>query len=141
MKFLCTILILCFAIPAFSQTGKLFKGTINNSKITLYLQGMDEGTHVDKILGGYKYDSQRQYILLNGYANNKGNIVLVEQASPNFSGVFLGAITGSQIKGKWLSADQTKNYPFQLQVIKATQSQKELFDKAIIKKANEFSGY
>ncbi|RZL39306.1 MAG: hypothetical protein EOP00_27875 [Pedobacter sp.] len=142
MKFLSTIIFLCFATSAFSQTGKMFKGTINNTnKVTLYLQNTDQGTHADRILGVYKYDNQQQYILLNGYLNDKGNIVLVEQASPNFSGVFFGTLKANEIKGKWISADQTKTYPFQLQEIKANASQKELFDKAIVNKANEFSNY
>lgn len=142
MKFLCTIIFLCLATSAFSQTGKMFKGTINSTnKVTLYLQDLEQGTNADRILGVYKYDNQQQYILLNGYVNNKGNIVLVEQASPNFSGVFLGTLKAKEMHGKWISADQAKQYPFQLQEIKVTQSQKELFDKAIAKKGNEFSSY
>ncbi|RZL51256.1 MAG: hypothetical protein EOP00_00115 [Pedobacter sp.] len=141
MKILITIIFLCLATHVFSQSGKIFKGVINNSKITLYVQGLDEGTHSDRILGVYKYDNQQQYILLNGYVNNKGNIVLVEQATPNFSGVFFGSINAKRINGKWTSADQKKVYSFQLQEIKATQAQISQFDHAIIKKGNEFSNY
>ena len=137
-----TILLLIFTIQTFGQTGKLYKGTINNNiKITLYLQGLDEGTNADPIIGIYKYDNKKNYILLNGYRNNDGNISLVELSTANFSGTFLGTITKNCIVGKWISANQKKNYSFELKEIVATTEQINNFQKAITEKGNEFRNY
>ena len=77
MKAIFTLLLLTVITQTFGQTGKLYKGTINNTiKITLYLQGFDEGTNADPIIGTYKYDKKNDYILLNGFRNNERNISL-----------------------------------------------------------------
>ena len=63
MKTIFTLLLLTILTQTFGQTGKLYKGTINNTiKITLYLQGLDEGTNADPIIGTYKYDNKKNYI-------------------------------------------------------------------------------
>lgn len=109
MRTIFTLLFLTILTQTFGQTGKLYKGTINNTiKITLYLQGLDEGTNADPIIGTYKYDNKKNYILLNGYRNNDGNISLVELSTANFSGTFLGTLAKNCIVGKWISANQKK---------------------------------
>ncbi|MCH5597474.1 hypothetical protein [Niabella ginsengisoli] len=89
MRTLFIIFLLAAATQTYAQNQRLYKGTINGTlKVTLYLEGLDEGTNADRILGAYIYENQNEYILLNGYRNKDGNIVLVEQATANFSGVF-----------------------------------------------------
>nr|WP_199157475.1 hypothetical protein [Pedobacter sp. ASV2] len=142
IRTLFTILILIFFVKANAQTGKLFKGSLNKTtKISLYLQGLNDGTHADPILGAYKYDNQKDYILLNGYKNNNGNIVLVEHATVNFSGTFLGTLNKKQIKGKWISANQKKSFLFEVVETDATKEQLTKFQTAIEAKANEFRNY
>lgn len=142
MRIILTLFCLMFLTQVYGQTGSLFQGTLNKTvKVTLYLQGLDEGTNAERILGAYKYDTQTKYILLNGYRNNDGNIVLVEQSTANFSGTFLGTINNNYISGKWISANQKKSYPFKLGKIVATKEQLARFKNAITSKANEFSNY
>ncbi|MFC3160791.1 hypothetical protein SAMN05443633_105138 [Chryseobacterium arachidis] len=142
MRTICTLLMLSIFSQTFAQSTRLYKGTINNTfKITLYLQGLDEGTHADPIIGSYKYDSMKDYILLNGYRNNDGNISLVEMSSANFTGTFLGTIDKQRIVGKWVSADQKKTYVFDLKEIALSREQLNNFQKAIKDKADEFRNY
>jgi len=142
MKTIFTLLLLTIFTQVFGQKGKLYKGTINNAiKITLYLQGLDEGTNADPISGTYKYDNKKDYILINGYRNKDGNISLVELSTANFSGTFLGTLTKNRIVGKWISANQKKNYTFELIEIVATKEQINNFQKAITEKGNEFRNY
>jgi len=142
MRILIIIFLLGLTSKAFSQTGKLFVGTLNNSiKITLYLQELDEGTNADAIIGAYKYNDKNGYLLLNGYRNTNGNIILVEQATPNFSGIFFGLLSGNQISGKWTSANQMSSYPFKITMTKAKNEQLKLFQDAIAVKAQEFRNY
>jgi len=75
LKKIFTLLLLTLVTQTFGQSGKFYKGTINNNlKITLCLRGVDEGTNDDPIVGAYKYDSKKDYILVNGYRSNDGNI-------------------------------------------------------------------
>ncbi|RZM23845.1 MAG: hypothetical protein EOO88_24850 [Pedobacter sp.] len=142
MKTIFTLLFLTLITQTFGQTGKLYKGTINNTiKITLYIQGLDSGTNADPISGTYKYDSKKDYILINGYRNNDGNISLVELSTANFSGTFLGTLTENRIFGKWISANQKKNYTFELIETVATKEQLNNFQKAMTLKGNEFRSY
>lgn len=142
MRTICTLFMLSVVSQTFAQSIRLYKGTINNTfKITLYLQGLDEGTHADPIIGSYKYDSKKDYILLNGYRNNEGNISLVEMSSANFTGTFLGTIEQKRIVGKWISADQKKTYVFELKEIVLSRDQLNNFKKAINDKADEFRNY
>lgn len=142
MKTIFTLLLLAIVTQSFGQTGKLYKGTISNTiKISLYLQGLDEGTNADPIIGTYKYDNKKDYILLNGYRNNAGNISLVELSTANFSGTFLGTLFKNRIVGKWISANQKKSYTFELTEIVATKEQLNNFQKAITEKGNEFRNY
>ncbi|WP_025146448.1 hypothetical protein [Pedobacter jeongneungensis] len=142
MRTLIIMFFLGLSVPTFAQTGKLFKGTLNNSvKITLYLQGLEEGTNADRVVGAYKYNDQKGYLLLNGYRNEKGDIILVEQATPNFSGVFFGSLSGNQILGRWSSADQKISYRFKLYGITTTHEQQQQFQDAVASKAQEFGSY
>jgi len=142
MKKIFTLLLLTIVTQTFGQSGKFYKGTINNNlKITLYLQGFDEGTNADPIVGAYKYDSKKDYILLNGYRNNDGNISLVELSTANFSGTFLGTLTKNSITGKWVSANQKVRYIFELTEVPATNVQSKNFQKAITEKRAEYTNY
>ena len=142
IRTLFTFLLLVTFTQVYAQKGKLYKGTINNTlKITLYLEGVEEGTNADPIIGTYKYDNKKDYILLNGYRNNDGNISLVELSTANFSRTFLGSIDKKNISGKWISANQQKNYAFELTEINATKEQIANFQKAITEKGNEFRNY
>lgn len=135
--------LLCICLSkVFAQTGNLFRGTINKSiKITLYVEGLDKGTNADPIVGSYKYDSKNGYFLLNGYRNNLGNIVLVEQGSANFSGVFLGTLNGKTFIGNWLSADHQKSYPFDLAEAAPGSQLVKNYREAIEAKAAQFRSY
>ena len=142
MRTIFTLLLLTIFTQVFRQKGKLYKGTINNTiKITLYLERLDEGINADPIIGTYKYDNKKNYILLNGFRNNDGNISLVELSTANFSGTFLGTLTENRILGKWISANQKKNYTFELTEIVATKEQINNFQNAITEKGNEFRNY
>ena len=142
MKKIFTILLVILFTPLFAQTGKLYKGTINNTiKISLYLEGLDEGTNADQIIGSYKYDNKKEYFLLNGFRNNDGNIILVELPTANFSGIFFVNLIENKISGKWISANQKKNFNFNLYEIVATKKQLNDFQKAITVKGNEFRNY
>jgi hypothetical protein len=135
--------LLCITLSqVFGQTGKLYRGTINRSiKITLYLEDLDKGTNADQIMGSYKYDNKNAYLLLNGYRNNVGNVVLVEQGSANFSGVFLGTFKDKSFNGRWLSADVKKSYSFELVEAAASSTQVKKFSEAIETKAGQFRSY
>lgn len=142
MKSTLTLLLLAAFLPAFGQQGILFKGTINHTiQVTVYLSGLREGTNADPVLGAYQYEGKDGYLLLNGYHNNAGAMVLVEQASVNFSGVFLGTLRRTQLSGKWISADQRQTYPFSLVEVAATKEQLAPFQRAIKAKAAEFRQY
>ncbi|MDY3319906.1 hypothetical protein PG637_10910 [Riemerella anatipestifer] len=142
MRTIFTLLFLTILTQTFGQTGKLYKGTINNTiKITLYLRGLDEGINADPIIGTYKYDNKKNYILLNGYRNNDGNISLVEFSTANFSGTFLGTLSENRIVGKWISANQKKNYAFELTEVVAKKEQLNNFQNAITEKGNELRNY
>lgn len=142
MRTIFTLLFLIICNKTFAQTSRLYKGTINHTiKITLYLEGLDEGINADPIIGAYKYDNNKGYILLNGYRNNEGNISLVEQSSVNFTGTFLGTLNKKRIIGKWISANQKKTYNFELTEIVSTKEQLNNFKKAIKEKADEFRSY
>jgi hypothetical protein len=142
MKAFFTIILSIVLSQSFGQTGKLYKGTINHSiKVSLYLQNLGEGTNADRVLGIYQYQGQSSYILLNGYRNDKCNLVLVEQAGPNFSGVFLGTLTKSAFNGKWLSADDKKNYPVELLEAPLSKEQDDMFRHAIEERAKAFRAY
>ncbi|MDY3319564.1 hypothetical protein PG637_09180 [Riemerella anatipestifer] len=142
MKAIFTLFLLTIITQTFGQTGKLYKGTISNTiKITLYLQGLDEGTNADPIIGIYKYDNKKNYILLNGYRNNDGNISLVEFSTANFSGTFLGTLSKNRIVGKWISANQKKNYAFELTDVVVKKEQLNNFQNAITEKGNELRNY
>lgn len=137
-----TLLFSILLLKASAQTGKLYRGTINKSiKVTLYLQGLDEGTNADPIVGSYKYDNKNSYLLLNGYKNSKGNVVLVEQGSPNFSGVFLGTLLGKIFKGRWVSDDHKKSYSFELVEAVMSSEHAKKFNEAIESKAAQFRNY
>lgn len=126
----------------FSQTGKLYKGTINHKiKITFYLERLNEGTNADPIIGSYKYDKGKSYILLNGHKNNGGDVSLVELSSANFTGTFLGTLKKNKITGRWISANQKEDYPFELTEVVANQAQLNDFKNAIMNKASEFRNY
>lgn len=126
----------------FAQTGKLYRGTINyNIKITFYLESLNVGTNADQILGSYKYDKAKRYILLNGYKNDTDDISLVEFSSVNFTGTFLGTLKNKHIRGRWVSANQKVNYPFELTEVAANQAQISDFKSAIMNKASEFRSY
>ncbi len=142
MRTLIILLVFGLVSQTYAQTGKLFKGTLNNSiKITLYLQGLEDGTNADPIIGAYKYDDQKKYLLLNGYRNTDGNIILVEHATPNFSGVFFGLMSGNQISGKWTSANQMSSYAFKIVAVIPKEGQLTQFQSAIASKAKEFRKY
>lgn len=127
---------------AFGQNEKLYKGTMGKSiKITFYLQGLDEGINADPIVGAYKYDNKKDYILITGFRNNKGNVSLTEFATVNFSGNFLGTMNRNTIVGKWISADQKTSYPFELVQTEAKKEQIEKFKQAMNVKATEFRNY
>jgi hypothetical protein len=135
----CTLLLSILLLQVSAQTGKLYRGTINKTiKVTLYLEGLDIGTNADPIVGSYKYDNQHSYILLNGYRNDRGNVVLVEQESANFSGVFLGALHKKNFHGKWFSDDSKKAYLFELTEAVANEEQVKKFKQAIDAKASQF---
>jgi hypothetical protein len=139
---LLTLLLSITLSQVFGQTGKLYRGTINKSiKITLYLEGLDKGSNADPIVGSYKYDHKSAFLLLNGYRNNEGSVVLVEQGSANFSGVFLGNFNGKSFVGSWLSADRKKNYPFELTEVALSLEQAKKFSEAIEVKAAQFRSY
>lgn len=142
MKIISAFLLLILPSLTFAQTAKLYKGTINYKiKITFYLDGLDEGTNADPVTGSYKYDKGNGYILLNGHKNNSGNISLVELSSANFTGTFLGTLKKGKITGRWISANQKENYPFELTQVVATQVQLTEFKNAIMNKASEFRNY
>jgi len=102
---------------------------------------LDEGTNADPIVGSYKYDNKNSYLLLNGYRNSKGNVVLVEQGSPNFSGVFLGTLLGKIFSGKWVSDDHKKSYSFELVEAVMSLEHAKKFNEAIESKAAQFRSY
>ncbi len=142
MRTIFTIFLLIIFTPIFAQTGKLYKGTINTTiKITLYLEGLDEGTNADQIIGSYKYDNKKEYFLLNGFRNNDGNIILVELPTANFSGIFFGNLIENKISGNWISANRKKNFTFEFNEIVSTKNQLDDFQKAITEKGNEFRNY
>ena len=142
MREIFTILLLIIFTPIFAQTGKLYKGTINNTiKITLYLEGLDEGTYADQIIGSYKYDNKEEYFLLNGFRNNDGNIILIELATANFSGFFFGNLIKDKISGTWTNANQKKNFTFELIEFVATKKQLNDFHRSITEKGKEFRNY
>ena len=142
LKTLLTLLLFTLFTNAFGQNAKLYKGTIGKSiKITFYLQGLDEGINADPIVGAYKYDNKKDYILINGFRNHKGNVILTEFATPNFSATFLGTMTRNTIVGKWISADQKSTYPFELIQTEAKKEQVDKFKQAINVKATEFRNY
>ncbi len=142
MRTIFTLLFVIILNKTFAQTSRLYKGTINNKiKITLYLEGLDEGINADPVIGSYKYDNNKDYILLNGYRNNEGNISLVELSSVNFTGTFLGTLNKKRIIGKWISANQKKTYAFDLTEIVSTKEQLSNFKKAVTDKASEFRNY
>jgi len=142
MRTLIILLVFGLTSKTLAQTGKVFKGTLNNSiKITLYLQDLEKGTNADPVIGAYKYDNQKGYLLLNGYRNTGGNIILIEQSTPNFSGIFFGLLSVNQISGKWTSANQMLSYPFKIVAIRADKAQIKQFQDAITNKANEFRNY
>lgn len=131
-----------YAAQSFAQNGKLYKGTIGNTlKITFYIENTTTGTYADPIIGAYKYDNQKEYFLLNGYQNHDGNISMVEMATANFSGTFLGTLLKNQLTGKWVSADHKKVLNFDLIEIAATKEQLALFKKNIKQKTDQFSAY
>ena len=125
-----------------AQDGRLYKGAINKKmNVVFYLEGLDEGTYADPIVGSYRYYNQKNYILLNGYRNNAGNISLVEQSTANFSGTFLGKIIKNKIIGSWISADGKSSYTFELTEVVPAGPQVDKFKNAIKEKADEFRAY
>ncbi|WP_293789883.1 hypothetical protein [uncultured Pedobacter sp.] len=142
MKMIFAFLFLILPGLTFAQTGKLYRGSINQKiKITLYLEGLNEGTNADPIIGSYKYDKGKGYILLNGHRNNGGDVSLVELPSVNFTGTFLGTLKKNKITGRWISANQKENYLFELTEVAANQAQLSDFKNAILNKASEFRSY
>ncbi|WP_313376761.1 hypothetical protein [Chishuiella sp.] len=130
------------SIPIFGQTGKSYKGTINNSTpITFYVEGINEGTYADQIIGIYKYDNKEDYFLLNGYRNNRGDIVLIEQKTVNFSGIFFGKLFKNKITGRWISSNQKEDYNFDIHEVILSKKQIIELKNAITKKTNEFNNY
>lgn len=116
MRTLIILLVFGLTSRGFAQTGKLFRGTLNSTKITLYLEGLDEGTNADPIVGAYNYENRKGYLLLNGYRDADGNIILVEQDTPNFSGIFLDhyPITRFQENGQALTKSSATHLKFVL---------------------------
>ncbi len=142
MRILLLLLALTFSGTAFAQDKRLYAGTVNgNLKITLYLEGLESGTHADAILGAYQYAGKKDFLFLNGYANNAGNICLTEMATPNFSDVFLGTIVKNRIAGFWTSADGKNRYPFTLVQVEALPAEMTRFEEAIEKIGVEFRSY
>jgi len=141
MRTLIILLVFGLTSRGFAQTGKLFRGTLNSTKITVYLEGLDVGTNADPIVGAYRYENRKGYLLLNGYRNADGNIILVEQDTPNFSGIFFGSLSDNQISGKWTSADQKFSYPFKIRALTAKDSDLHQFQAAMAAKAQQFIAY
>ncbi len=142
IRTLLTLLFTVLVLQVSAQTGKLYRGTINKSvKVILYMEGLDNGTNADPIVGSYKYDIKSSYLLLNGYRNSNGNVVLVEHGSANFTGVFLGVVKGRNFVGKWLSDDYKKQYPFELVEVAEKENQIAKFKEAIEAKAAQFREY
>lgn len=142
MKIIIAFLLLILPGLTFAQTGKLYKGTINHKiKINFYLEGLNEGTNADPIIGSYQYEKGKGYILLNGHKNNSGDISLVEMSSVNFTGTFLGTLKKNKITGRWISANQKEDFPFELTEVVSNQAQLSDFKHAIMNKASEFRNY
>lgn len=142
MRIVLFFLLLSSSISAFSQDKRMYAGTLNgNLKITLYLEGLETGTHADAILGAYQYAGKTNFLLLNGYFNNAGNVCLTELATPNFSGVFLGTLVKNRLAGFWTSADGKKRYPFALVQVEALPAEITRFEKGMEAISEEFSSY
>ena len=59
------ILFAFLTLNGIAQQAKIYEGVINKTiKITMYLQGLDEGTNADPIVGAYKYNNKKSYLLL-----------------------------------------------------------------------------
>lgn len=141
-KIIPSLLFLMIPCLTYAQMGKIYRGTINYKiKITLYLEGMDEGTNADPITASYKYDAGKGYILLNGHKNNNGNISLVELSSVNFTGTFVGTVKGAEITGRWISADQKIEYHFKLTESPSDQAQINRFRNETVNKASNLRTY
>ena len=142
MRTLLLLIVLPFSIYASAQDKRIYAGTVNgNLEITLYLEGLETGTHADAILGAYQYAGKKNFLLLNGYFNNAGNVCLTELATPNFSGVFLGTLVKNKFAGFWTSADGKTRYPFALVQMEALPAEIARFAEAIEKIGAEFHSY
>jgi hypothetical protein len=142
MRIFLFLIALFLSGTACAQDKRLYSGTLNGKlKITVYLEGLETGTHADGILGSYQYAGKEAYLLLSGYSNNDGHICLTEMATPNFSGVFLGTIFKDRITGFWTSADGKKRYPFALVQVKAPPAEIARFEKGMEALGEEFRSY
>lgn len=90
-----------------------YSGTINgNLKIKMSVYQLK-----NELVGTYFYDSQRIELRLQGQAGGNRIVLFEYDESGNNTGVFIGSFaTVDKIDGTWTSADDTRSYPFVLEL-------------------------
>ncbi|RZJ80255.1 MAG: hypothetical protein EOO47_08170 [Flavobacterium sp.] len=109
---------------------RLYKGTVGNRTITLYLRvEPNQCGATDIVYGIYKYGNSDSWILLDIQKNTKNNYALTEVG---FTGVLIIKETKDGFSGIWISPDATKQLPIKLtEQAPLSTKEKEKLDKEL----------
>ena len=108
MNYIVTLIILLSSLYINAQDVKkeVYKGTLNDKIITLYLQSEEHPCIDDDIYYGmYQYNSSNGWIQLKVSKNDKNQFVFVEY---NFTGILILEKNNSNFNGLWISPDSKK---------------------------------
>jgi len=123
--FLTLILISTLKLSAQDIKNSLYKGTLNNQSITLYLKQQPNpcgGGTLPLYEGIYQYASGKNWIELSVSNNAKENLCLAEV---NFTGVLILKKTVNGMEGIWISPDAKTQHKVVLKKQPLTPKQKE----------------
>jgi hypothetical protein len=106
-------------------TSTLYKGTINNRAVTLYVKQEPNpcgGATGSLYQGIYKYGNGKAWIELEIASNGKGNFCLTEF---NFTGLLILRQNGNRMEGIWISPDGKTQLKVALEKQPLTAKQRE----------------
>ena len=118
------------AISAEESTDTVYKGTINNRPVILYLKEYPNpcGGETGYLYTGiYQYGTTlgKNWLELTITGNGKGNFCLTEY---NFSGVMIVKKNGNRLNGVWISPDGKTQLKVALEEINLSVKEKEVIE-------------
>lgn len=111
-------------------SSSLYKGTIDNQNVTLYLNAQENpcGGNDQLFMGIYRYGDQGKWIQLTVISDQKANFSLTEH---HFTGTMVLHKTENGMKGIWISPDAKRQLKVKLAIQTLSSSMKEKMEEAL----------